>query len=71
MPLFTDANYPDGWAPAPVVHAVEFIRSRFGSMRDAFLSDPGGYLDYVDADMSDEVAAASIAIIEEEWRTHG
>lgn len=55
-----------------VEEATQFIRDRFGHeiMREAFLSDPGGYLGISEAEelgMSDEVAAEAITIIQKEW----
>ena len=53
--------------------AVQFIRNRFGTtdyMREAFLTDPGGFLSQTEAEdlgMSDETAAAAITVIEKEW----
>jgi hypothetical protein len=50
--------------------AVEFIRGRWGKTpesRAEFLSEPGGWLAYVDAPMSDEAAADAITVVEAEW----
>jgi hypothetical protein len=58
-----------GHPATDVEDAAAWIRQRFDGSRAEFLSDPGGYLAYVDAPMDDATAAAAIDIIEAEWRT--
>lgn len=47
--------------------AVYDIEQTFDKMREAFLSDPGGYLAQIDFPYEDEIAADAIAIVEKEW----
>ena len=54
-----------------VYDATEWIRDKFGDMRTAFVEDPGGWLAYVDAPMTDEVAEQAITVMLHEWQEYG